>query len=184
MITKFNSLNSKSRAAVNALHAAVCLEIGGKSLQNIVQYAKTACELDPDTVQWKYYLSIAMTAQRQYLSTNISCPTEDEFDYIQQAIILSNEPNPYFNFHRMHLMTNKILYHYYQDNNISKSNKNKNTLEKTKKDFLNIIELNKSVIKSKLIIILFWYYRNVLNLYFLIYQGYHKHGTGRSSFSC
>jgi len=154
MITRFYSLNSKSRAAVNALRAAVCLEIGGKSLQNIVQYAKTACELDPDTVQWKYYLSIAMTAQRQYLNTNISCPAEDEFDSIQQAIILSNEPNPYFNFHRMHLMTNKILYHH-QNNNISKSNKNENTLEKTKKDFLNIIELIKSVIKSKLIFILF-----------------------------
>jgi len=143
MITRFNSLDTKSRAAVNALHAAVCLEIGGKSLQNIIQYAKTACELDPDTIQWKYYLSIAMTAQRQYLNTNISCPTEDEFDYIQQAIILSNEPNPYFNFHRMHLMMNKILYHYYQDNNISKSNKNEDALKKIKKDFLNIIELIK-----------------------------------------
>lgn len=143
MITRFNSLDSKSRAAVNALHAAVCLEIGGKSLQNVVQYAKIACELDPDTVQWNYYLSIVMTAQRQYLNTNISCPTEDEFDSIQQAVILSNEPNPYYHFHRMHLMTNKILYHYHHDNNNSKSNENKNTLEKIKEDFLIIMDLIK-----------------------------------------
>ncbi|CAI6362031.1 unnamed protein product [Macrosiphum euphorbiae] len=149
MITRFNSLDSKSRAAVNALHSAVCLEIGGKSLHNVVQYAKTACELDPDTVQWNYYLSVAMTAQRQYLNTNISCPTEDEFDSIQQAVLLSNEPNPYFNFHRMHLMTNKILYHYHHDNNKSKSNENENALEKIKKDFLNIIELIKDIISME-----------------------------------
>lgn len=142
-ITRFNSLNVKSRAAVNALHAVVCIDIGGKVLRNVVQYAKTACELDPDTVQWNYFLSIAMTAQRQYLNTNISCPTDAEFDSIQQAIILSNEPNPYFNFHRMHLMTNKILYHYHLDSNKNENYENKNALEKIKKDFLNIIELIK-----------------------------------------
>lgn len=147
MITRFNNLDSKSRAAVNALHAVVCLDIGGKSMKNVVQYAKTACELDPDTVQWNYYLAIAMTAQRQYLNSNISCPTEDEFDSIQQAVILSNEPNPYFNFHRMHLMTNKILYHYHHDNNKSKSNENE--LKKVKKDLLNIIELIKDIISME-----------------------------------
>ncbi|XP_025200273.1 uncharacterized protein LOC112598130 [Melanaphis sacchari] len=146
MITKFNDLDSKSRAAINALHAAICIDIGGKSLQNVVQYAKTACELDPDNVQWNYFLSIAMTAQRQYLNTNISCPTDDEFDSIQQAVILSNEPNPYFNFHRMHLMINKILYHYYFDNNREKRTGNENALEKIKKDFLNITELIKAIV--------------------------------------
>jgi hypothetical protein len=143
MITRFNNLDSKSRAAINALHAAVCIEIGGKSLQNVVQYAKTACELDPDTVQWNYFLSVAMTAQRQYLNTNISCPSNTEFDSIQQAIILSNEPNPYFNFHRMHLMTNKILYYYHFDNNRGENTGNENAMETIKKDFLNIIELIK-----------------------------------------
>ncbi|XP_026823304.1 uncharacterized protein LOC113561210 [Rhopalosiphum maidis] len=146
MITRFNNLDSKSRAAINALHAAVCIEIGGKSLQNVVQYAKTACELDPDTVQWNYFLSVAMTAQRQYLNTNISCPTNTEFDSIQQAIILSNEPNPYFNFHRMHLMTNKILYHYHFDNNRGENTGNENAMETIKKDFLNIIELIKAIV--------------------------------------
>ncbi|XP_027838354.2 uncharacterized protein LOC114120598 [Aphis gossypii] len=149
MITRFNNLDSKSRAAINAIRTAVCIDIGGQSLQNVVQYAKTACELDPDTMQWNYFLSIAMTAQRQYLNTNISCPTNEEFDSIQQAIILSNEPNPYFNFHRMHLMTNKILYHYHIDDNRRKSIRNENKLEKIKKDFLNIKELIKEIVSTE-----------------------------------
>jgi len=164
MITRFNNLDSKSRAAINAIRAAVCIDIGGQSLQNVVQYAKTACELDPDTVQWNYFLSVAMTAQRQFLNTNISCPTNEEFDSIQQAVILSNEPNPYFNFHRMHLMTNKILYHYHLDNNRGKSTRNKNKLEKIKKDFLNIKELIKYT--HKVNHNNFWYCKIVLNIHF------------------
>uniref|UniRef100_A0A2S2RB26 Uncharacterized protein n=1 Tax=Sipha flava TaxID=143950 RepID=A0A2S2RB26_9HEMI len=141
-ITRFNSMNVKSRAAVHAINAAVYIEIGGKTLLNVVQYAKKACDLDSETAQWKFIYSLALTAQRQYLMSNKSCPTASEFDAIQHAIILSNRPNPNFDFHRMRLMTNKILYHYHFD----KSKIKTNTPEKTKQDFYNIIELIKSIV--------------------------------------
>lgn len=135
-------MNSKSKAAVYAVRAAFCIEIGGKELENVVEYAKRACDLDPDTAEWHYFHSLAMTAQRQYLHTNKSCPTDAEFDAIQHAIILANEPNAYFNFHRMILMTNKIFhYHINYDNTIN--NHDENSLEKMKQNLNSIIELIK-----------------------------------------
>lgn len=141
MITKFNHLNSRSRAAVYAIRSAVCIEIGGESLRNAVQYAKKACALDSDTAHWNYFHSVAMTSQRQYQNTCKSCPTEAEFDAIQHAIILSNEPNPYFNFHRMVLIENKILYHCHLNN--SNSNVIENPSEQVKQDFLTVLGLIK-----------------------------------------
>lgn len=136
-------MSSKSKATVHAIRAAVCIEIGGEALQNAVKYAKQACDLDSDTAYWNYFHSVALTAQRQYLNTYKSCPTEVEFDAIQHAIVLINEPNPYFNFHRMNLLKNKILYYYYYDS----GNSNKIILEDSSKqiqqDFQNIIELIK-----------------------------------------
>lgn len=142
-------MNSKSRAAVYAVHAAIYIEIGGKTLQNVVLYAQKACDLDSETAQWQYIYSVALTAQRQYIMTNKSCPTASEFDAIQHAIILSHQPNPNFNFHRVHLMTNKILYHYHFD----KSKINTRAPEKIKQEFYNIVELIKYLIKQKFIII-------------------------------
>lgn len=132
-------MNFKSRAAVYAIHAAVYIEIGGTKLQNVVQYAKRACDLDSETAQWQYIYSVSLTAQRQYLMSNKSCPTASEFDAIQHAIILSNQPNPNFNFHRVHLMINQILYYYHFD----ESKINKSAPEKIKQDFYNIVELIK-----------------------------------------
>lgn len=142
MISIFNKLNSKSKATVYAVRAAFCIETGGKELENVVQYAKKACDLDPDTAQWHYFHSLAMTAQRQYLHTNKSCPTETEFDAVQHAIILANEPNANFNFHRMILMTNKTLYHHFNSGNII-SNKNEKSFEKMKQNLYSIVELIK-----------------------------------------
>lgn len=142
MITLFNNLDSKSKAAVYAIRATFCIEIGGKELENVVQYAKKACDLDPDTAQWHYFHSLAMTAQRQYLHSNKSCPTETEFDAVQHAIILANEPNVYFNFHRMTLMTNKILYHHFNSGDII-SNKNEKSFEKMKQNLNSIVALIK-----------------------------------------
>lgn len=141
MITQFNQLNPKSRATVQAIHAGVCIEFGDKELKNAVRYAKKACDLDSDTSYWKYCHSVAMTARRQYEYTCKSCPTEAEFDLVQHAIILANEPNPYFNFHRMNLMKNKILYHYHL-NNVN-SNIIDNPSEQTKYDFCSISEMVK-----------------------------------------
>lgn len=132
-------MNVKSKAVVHAIHAAVYIEIGGEKLLNVIQYAKKACDLDSETAQWKFIYSVALTAQRQYLMSNKSCPTASEFDAIQHAIILSNRPNPNFYFHRMRLMTNKILYHYHFD----KSKIKTSTPEKIKQDFYNIVELIK-----------------------------------------
>lgn len=134
-------MDSKSRAAVYAIHSAVCTEIGGKALQNAVKFAKKACDLDSDTAYWFYFHSVAMTAQRQYQNSYKSCPTESEFDAIQHAVILSSEPNPYFNFHRMNLMKNKILYHYQLDHRINSINENPS--EKTKRELHNILGLIK-----------------------------------------
>lgn len=143
MITPFNSMDAKSRAAIYAIRAAICVEIGGKSSKNAVHYAQKACDLDSDTAYWKYFHSVALTAQRQYISTCKSCPTESEFDAIQYAIILVNEPNPYFNFHRMNLMKNKLLYRYHIDDGNGGGNVNGISPKQIVQDFGNIVELIK-----------------------------------------
>lgn len=132
-------MDSKSRATIFAIRSAVCLEYGGKELQNAVEYAKKACALDSENAYWNYSRSVVMTAQRQYLNTNKSCPTDAEFDAIQYAIILSNEPNPYFNYHRMNLVYNKILYYYH----LQKNNNDKKYLERKKIDFKNVVQMIK-----------------------------------------
>lgn len=143
MTTKLNCMDSKSISSIYAIRSAVCIEVGGQALQTAVQYAKKACELDSDYAYWSYFYSVAMTAQRQYQNTNKSCPTEDEFDAIQHAIILTTQPNPYFNFHRMNLLHNKILYNNYIDTITSNNNLNGCSSEKIKQNFQNILELIK-----------------------------------------
>lgn len=143
MTTRFNCINLKSKATVYAIRAAVYIDIDDQALQSAVQYVKKSCELDSDNAYWNYLHSVAMTAQRQYLNTNKSCPTEAEFDAIQYAVILTNEPNPHFNFHRMLLMQNKILYHNYIHNINSNGNLNGYSSKKIKQDFQNILELIK-----------------------------------------
>lgn len=139
MITPFHSMHFKSKAAVYSLRSIVGMEYGSREMYNITQYTKKACDLDSDTPYWSYFHSVAMTAQRQYLNTYESCPTESEFDAIQYAIILMKKPNPYFNYHRMNLMKNKIICHHYTN----KSYINKDSLEKVKQDYQNIVELIK-----------------------------------------
>lgn len=143
MTSKFNCMDSKSKASIYAIRAAVYIDIGGQDLRNAVQYAKKACELDSDYGYWNYFYSVAMTAQRQYLNANKSCPTEAEFDAIQHAIILTTEPNPYFNYHRINLLQNKLLYYTYSDNIKNNGNLNGFSSEKIKENFQNILELIK-----------------------------------------
>lgn len=137
----FNNLSTKARAAIYCVQAAVCIEYGGEILEKAAVNAKIACELDPETAYWHYVYSLALSARRQFLKTNKSCPTEAEFNAIQYAIILlGNEQNPYMYFHRMHLMKTKVLFHHDLNNN----NNNKNNEEfssKLKKDYENIAAL-------------------------------------------
>ncbi|XP_050434420.1 uncharacterized protein LOC126841804 [Adelges cooleyi] len=143
MTTPFNNLCKKSRAAVFCMRAAVCIEYGGKEIEKAIECAKIACELDPDTAYWHYILSLAMSAQRQFLHTNKSCPTEAEFNAIQYAIILlGNEQNPYFNFHRMNLMKTKI--HYYH--NLHADRLEEELAVKIKKDYQHVAELIRTIV--------------------------------------
>lgn len=145
MTTRFNSMSPKSRAAVYAVRAAVCVEYGGdETLNDAVEYATRACDLDPDTAQWSYYRSVSLTAQRQHLHTCKSCPADAEFDAVQRAIISANVPDAYYNFHRMVLIKNKILYRYRYDNRINRNNVVKSvSSEQAQRDFHNVVELIK-----------------------------------------
>jgi len=145
MTTRFNSLGPKSRAAVYAVRAAVCVEYGGgETLDDAVEYATMACDLDPDTAQWSYYRSVSLTARRQHAHTCRSCPADAEFDAVQRAIITASAPNAYYNFHRMALMKNKMLYRYRYDNRDSRNNAIKSVSpERAQRDFHTVVELIK-----------------------------------------
>jgi len=62
--------------------------------------AKKACDFDPNTSYWFYIHSLALTALRQS-SLYDSIPANDEINAINQAIVLSNEENPLFNYHKL-----------------------------------------------------------------------------------
>lgn len=145
MTTRFNAMSSKNRAAVYGVRAAVCVEYGGEALKDAVEYASKACDLDPDTAQWSYYRSVTLTAHRQHLNTHKSCPTDDEFDAVQRAIILTKHPNAYFNHHRVVLMANKILHSYRFVNN-GNATINSVSPERARRDFDNVIDLIKYVL--------------------------------------
>lgn len=96
-------MNSKSRASVHAIRAAVLIEYSENHvyLSKACDMAKKACDLDPKTSHWFYIHSLALTAQRQILLSHKSIPAGDEINAIHQAIVLSNGKNPLFNYHRL-----------------------------------------------------------------------------------
>lgn len=112
-------MDSKSRAAVYAVHAAILNEYDGNPTFLAPYYAKKACDLDPNTSYWFYIFSITLTAQRQYLQTRKSKPTEYELNAIQQAILLSHAKNTLYNYQRMILDRDTVINYYH-------NNKNKN----------------------------------------------------------
>jgi len=114
-------MDSKSRASVHAIRAAVLIEYGGNPiyLKKACETAKKACDLDPKTSYWFYIHSLALTAQRQFLQSQKSIPAENEMNAIQQAITLSNEKNALFHYHKMVLCRDTITGNYH-------NNKNKN----------------------------------------------------------
>ncbi|XP_029344439.1 uncharacterized protein LOC100168220 isoform X2 [Acyrthosiphon pisum] len=101
-ISSFANMDSKLRASIYAIHAAVLIEYGENHvyLSKACDMAKKACDLDPKTSHWYYIHSLALTAQRQLSSTHKLIPADDEINAIHQAIVLSNGRNPLFNYHR------------------------------------------------------------------------------------
>jgi len=103
-------MNSKSRASVYAIRAAVLIEYGENIvyLSKACDVAKLACDLDSKTSHWFYIHSLALTAERKFLMSHKSKPTNDEINAINQAIFLSNGKNPLFTYHKMLLDVESI----------------------------------------------------------------------------
>lgn len=140
-IVSFANMDSKSRAAVHAIRAAVLIEYGGNAVyfKKACECANKACDLDPATSYWFYLYSLSLTAQRHFLLTYKSCPKESEINAVQQAIMLSDGKNTHFNYHRMTLDKDTIIFKYH------KSKKDKTCVDKNLKDNRIIVEMIKFV---------------------------------------
>lgn len=138
-----NSMDSKSKATVHAIHAAVLMEYGG----NVHYFKKAskciskACKLDPNTPHWFYIYSLTLTAERHALHSYKSCPTEYEINAIQQAIMLSDGKNVFFNYHRMTLDRDTTVHNFH--NNINK--RDKCAMEKNLQENKKIVQMIKYV---------------------------------------
>lgn len=131
-------MDSKSRATIHAIRAAVFTEYGGSPhiFKRACDSAKKACDLDPNTSHWFYIHSVALTTQRQFLHSHKSYPTDNEINAIQQAIMLSDGKNTTFNYHRMVLDKDTAI-RYYHDN---KNNHDKLWIEKN-------LQMNKTLVQ-------------------------------------
>lgn len=118
-------MDSKPRAAVHSVRAAILTEYGGICLKKACEYAKKACDLDPKTANWFYIYSLSLTAQRRFLHSYKSCPScpaENEIDSIQQAVMLSEEKNPLFIFHKTVIFKDIAMNNFHTDPNKSVTN--------------------------------------------------------------
>jgi len=130
-------MDSKSRATVLIIRAAILTEYGDNTyLNKACECAKKACTLDPNTPHWFYIYSRSLTAQRHFLYTYKSCPTEFEIHAIQQANLLSNENNIYYNYQRMILNKETIVNQFH--NNVNKHDKSE--MDKNQQENRTIIE--------------------------------------------
>lgn len=142
-IVSLAKMDSKSKATVNAVCAAVLTEYGGNSyiFKKACTSAKKACELDPNTSHWFYIYSLALTTQRQFLQSHKSNPSENEINTIQQAIMLSDGKNTLFNYHRM-ILDRDTAIRYYHDN---KNKHNNSWFEKNRQANKTIVQMVKYV---------------------------------------
>lgn len=145
-------MDNRSRASAHALHAALLTEYGGNALnfKKACEYAKKACDLDPKNAHWFYIYSLALTAQRHFLHSIKSKPSENEIIAIQQAIGLSDGRNTFYNYHRMTLDKDITIYDYH--NNINK--KDKSMMEKNFQENKTIVQMIRYVVNKRLILIL------------------------------
>lgn len=115
----FSDLNYHSKATVYAVQAAVLIEYGYTEhyFKKAIECINIACDLDPNIPYWFYLHSLVLRAYRQFLLTNKSCPSQDERNSIQRAILLSNVQNIYFRYHEITLFKDTILYDFHQNKN-------------------------------------------------------------------
>lgn len=149
-IQSFANFNSRSKATVYAIRASVLTEYGGNVnyLKKACECAKKACEIDPITSHWFYIYSLALTAQRHYMHTYKSRPTENEINAIQQAIMLSDGKNTSYNYHRMTLDKDITIRNYHQSTN----KYDKAVIEKNLQDNKRIVQMIKYVKRHILIV--------------------------------
>ncbi|XP_025197325.1 uncharacterized protein LOC112596062 [Melanaphis sacchari] len=140
-IVLFSIMDSKSRASVHAIRAAVLIEYGGNLnyLKKACEMAKKACDLDPKTSYWFYIHSLALAAQRQFLQPYRSIPTEKEINAINQANTLFNGINTLFKYHEMVLFRETTVGNYHNNKNKNDKFLNKNNFQDNKK-IINMIE--------------------------------------------
>ncbi|XP_001944436.2 uncharacterized protein LOC100160066 [Acyrthosiphon pisum] len=143
-IIPLSNMDSKSKATIHAIRAAVFTEYGGSPhiFKRACDSAKKACDLDPNTSHWFYIHSIALTTQRQFLQSHKSYPTDNEINAIQQAIMLSDGKNTAFNYHRM-ILDRDTAIRYYHDN---KNNHDKLWIEKNRQANKTIVQMIKTII--------------------------------------
>ncbi|XP_025197328.1 uncharacterized protein LOC112596064 [Melanaphis sacchari] len=146
-IILLDNMDSKSKATVHAIRAAVFTEYGGSShiFKRACDSARKACDLDPNTSQWFYIYSLALAAQRKFLYSHKSNPTENERNAIQHAIMLSDGNNTVFNYHRM-ILDRDTAIRYYHDN---KNNRDKSWIEKNLQANKTIVQMIKAIISME-----------------------------------
>lgn len=112
-------MDSKSKATIFAIRAAVLTEYGKcpRFFKMACKYALNACKFDPNTSHWFYIYSLAMTAERHYLYSFKSCPTKYEINAIDHAIMLSCGRNTSFNYQKMKLHNDIIIYNFKNSKN-------------------------------------------------------------------
>lgn len=143
-IILFSVMDSKSRASVHAIRAAVLIEYGGNIIyiKKACEMAKKACDLDPKTSEWFYIYSLALTAHRHFLLPYKSIPTENELNTIHQAILLSNGKNTLFNYHKMVLYRDTTIGNYHNN----KNKNDKSMLKKNLQENKQIVHMIKTII--------------------------------------
>lgn len=112
-------MNSKPRAAVHAVRAAILTEYGGEltSFIKACESAKKACDLDPKTAYWFYIYSLSLTTRRHFLHSCRSGPAENEVNMIQQAVMLSEEKHPLFIFHKTIIYNDTVMNDFHTSSN-------------------------------------------------------------------
>lgn len=142
-ISSFANMDSKSRATVHAIRAAVLTEYGEdiNYLKKACEFGKKACELDPNNPHWFYIHSLALMAERRFLCTYKSCPSKFEISAIQQAILLSDGKNVYYNYQRMTLDKDTIVDKFHRNEN----KHNKSVIDKNYQENRKIVQMIKYV---------------------------------------
>lgn len=138
-------MDSKSRASVHAIHAAVLIEYGENQFyfKKACDMAEKACNLDPKTSHWFYIHSLALTAQRKFSQTHKSIPANTEIKAIHQAILLSNGNNPSINYHKLSIAKDIALGNYY-DLDLN-NEKNKTIIKRNLQENLKLVDMVKYV---------------------------------------